>query len=153
MGMPALSERRWTRAEVLALPDDGKHYELVDGELLVTTTPQIQHQRVRQKFFLLVDDYVEYYQLGMVFAQPGDLSLDAGQVVHPDLFVIHRPPNVLTAEWEDVGIPLLVVEVLSPATARADKIVKRRAYQRAGVATYWIVDVDSGLVEVWIPEA
>jgi Uma2 family endonuclease len=46
---------------------------------------------------------------------------------------------------------LLVVEVLSPATARSDRITKRHRYQRCGVPTYWIVDLDARLVEVWTP--
>ena len=49
------------------------------------------------------------------------------------------------------GIPRLAVEILSPSTARSDRIVKRQRYQQAGVATYWIVDLDAGVVEVWRP--
>ena len=47
--------------------------------------------------------------------------------------------------------PLLAVEVLSPSTARADRTVKRRLYQRAGVPEYWIVDLEARLVERWRP--
>jgi Uma2 family endonuclease len=52
---------------------------------------------------------------------------------------------------EELGHPLLFVEVLSPSTARADRVLKRRRYQRHGVP-YWIVDVDARLVERWTPE-
>ncbi len=60
-----------------------------------------------------------------------------------------RPPR----EWDEYGIPLLVAEVLSPSTARHDRVTKRRLYQRTGVPTYWIVDLDARLVEVWTPGA
>ncbi len=50
-------------------------------------------------------------------------------------------------------MPTLVVEVLSPATARHDRLTKRRRYQRSGVPTYWIADLDARLVEVWTPSA
>jgi Uma2 family endonuclease len=46
---------------------------------------------------------------------------------------------------------MLAVEVISPSSARADRLTKRRLYQRRGVATYWIVDADARLVEVWHP--
>jgi len=51
--------------------------------------------------------------------------------------------------WPEFGIPLLVAEVLSPSTAKQDRITKRRRYQRSGVQTCWIVDLDARLVEVW----
>jgi hypothetical protein len=42
--MPAAVDRYWTRAEALALPEDGKRYELVHGELLVSPSPRNPHQ-------------------------------------------------------------------------------------------------------------
>lgn len=51
--------------------------------------------------------------------------------------------------WVEVGSLLLAVEVLSPATARADRHKKRRLYQRERVPEYWIVDIDAGLIERW----
>ena len=56
-------------------------------------------------------------------------------------------------EWDEFGVPILVVEVLSPSTAQFDRIKKRRLYQRVGVPVYWIVDLDARLVEVWTPDA
>jgi Uma2 family endonuclease len=153
MGMPALNERRWTRAEVLALPDDGQRYELVDGELLVSPAPRLRHQHVVQVLFRQIDPYVIRHRLGDTFGLPGDLTLNSGQVVQPDLFVVSDVLDPRTATWDEVGVPFLAVEVLSPSTARHDRIVKRMAYQRAGVATYWIVDTDSRLVELWTPDA
>jgi hypothetical protein len=47
----------------------------------------------------------------------------------------------------------LVVEVLSPTTARAHRFTKRRLYQEEGIPTYWIVDPDAHFVEVWTPDA
>jgi len=58
-----------------------------------------------------------------------------------------KPPRV----WEDYGVPLLVIEILSPSSARADRIVKRRRYQRTGVPEYWVVDLDARVVERWGP--
>src|SRR5690606_1396239 len=71
----------------------------------------------------------------------------------PDLFVVSRDAGMPPREWRDVGIPLLVIEVLSPSTARYDRVVKRLRFQRSGVPAYWIVDLDARIVEAWTPDA
>lgn len=83
---------------------------------------------------------------------PGDVTFSRHTVVEPDLFVVPRradgsPPR----DFSDVGRLLLAVGVLSPSTARADRHVKRVAYQKHGVPDYWIVDVANGVVECWRP--
>lgn len=148
MGMPAPSTN-WSREQVLALPDDGNRYELVDGELLVSPSPRRPHQEVVLELFRRVDAYVREHGLGAVYLAPADLDFLSGQLLQPDLFVASQRPS----EWADVGIPLLVAEVVSPSTARHDRITKRQLYQRAGVAVYWIVDLDARVVEVWTPDA
>jgi Uma2 family endonuclease len=151
MGMPDLA-KRWTRDEVLALPDDGNRYELVDGELLVSPSPRALHQLAVAAFYDRVKAYVSAHRLGTVLFSPADLDLRSGQLLQPDLFVLHPLPDRPFRDWADAGIPRLVVEVLSPSTARFDRVTKRRRFQRSGVPTYWIVDVDARLVEVWTPE-
>ena len=152
MGMSAVA-RHWTREEVLALPDDGNRYELVDGELLVSPAPRWRHQRAVGQLFLWIAQYLEDAHFpGTVLFSPADLDLDAGHLVQPDLFVVGEK-GCAVREWTDVHIPLLVAEVLSPSTARHDRVTKRRLYQRAGVPTCWIVDLDARLVEVWTPGA
>jgi len=54
--------------------------------------------------------------------------------------------------WSEISGLLLAVEVLSPWTARADRLVKRRLYQRERVGEYWIVDLDARVVERWRPD-
>jgi len=151
MGMPAT--RIWTRAEVLALPDDGQRHELVDGELLVTPSPRYAHQFGVGELHVLLVPYVRAHSLGRVSMSPADLDLQSGHLIQPDLFVASLVDGNLPQRWEDVGIPTLVVEVLSPSTAQVDRLIKRRLYQRVGVLTYWIVDLDGRVVEVWTPGA
>ena len=150
MGMPNLA-KTWTRDEVLALPDDGNRYELVDGELLVSPAPRLIHQAGVLGLFRLVDPYVSGNRVGMLMLSPADLDLRSGQLVQPDLFVVRAIADRRPARWEECGIPILVAEVLSASTARYDRITKRRRYQRSGVPIYWVVDVDARLVEVWTP--
>ncbi|MGE0554854.1 MAG: Uma2 family endonuclease [Gemmatimonadales bacterium] len=144
--------RRWTRAEVLALPDDGMRYELIDGELLVTPSPAGPHQRAVMALYDRVSAYVRAHRLGYTCVAPADLDLRGEQVAQPDLFVVPLVEDREPVEWPEFGIPMLIAEVLSPSTARYDRITKRRRYQRSGVGLYWIVDLDARLVECWRPD-
>ncbi len=152
MGMPDFA-RTWTRDDVLALPDDGNRYELVDGELLVSPSPRGLHQRAVASLFRSVDPYVRAHRLGAVCFAPADLDLRSGQLVQPDLFVGGLIDGRQPIEWTDFRIPILIAEVLSPSTARYDRVIKRRRYQRSGIPTYWIIDLDARVVEVWSPGA
>jgi Uma2 family endonuclease len=143
--------RRYTMDEVLALPEDGNRYELVDGELLVTPAPSFRHQRVVKRLCVALELYLERCREGAVLCiSPADISWNREQLVQPDLFVV--PAGEVTDSWSSIKTLLLAVEVVSPASARADRLAKRRLYQRQGVATCWIVDPDARLVEVWHPE-
>jgi Uma2 family endonuclease len=141
--------RVWTREDLHALPDDGNRYELVDGMLLVTPSPRYIHQFAVGELNDRLRTYAHTNRLGQVLASPADLDLQSGQLVQPDIFVLPIEPDRRLREWEEAGIPSLIVEVLSPSTARYDRVIKRQLYQRTGVPTYWIVDLDARLVEVW----
>jgi Uma2 family endonuclease len=150
MGMPEMA-RSWTREMVLALPDDGNRYELFGGELLVTPAPAPRHQFVVATLLRILGDFVTAQAVGRVLASPADVALDGEQLAQPDLFMIPGAPGPAPRAWAQLPLPILVVEVLSPSTARYDRQVKRRWFQRAGIAEYWIVDLDSRLVERWRP--
>ena len=150
MGMPDVV-RRWTREEVLALPDDGKRYELIDGELLVSPSPSRSHQLALAALYRRLDPYVRRHRLGTTLFAPADLDLARGYVVQPDLFVIPEFDIRKVLEWPDSGIPSFIAEILSPSTGLGDRKVKRPVYQGAGVGEYWIVDPDSRTVERWQP--
>ncbi len=147
MGMPETI--RWTREQVLNLPSDGNRYELVDGELIVSPSPAFRHQVVLGALYDALSPYVRSAGLGRVLWSPADLELEPGQLNQPDIFVL--PSTAFFERWEDVPLPLLVIEALSPSTARYDRGLKRRFYQRAGVPEYWIVDIEGGVVERWRP--
>ena len=151
--MPVTVARRWTVQEVLALPEEpGKRFEVVDGELLVSPSPRLRHQRGVRVLLRAIDTHVESHRLGEVLSSPADLDLRDGQLVQPDIFVVGYGPEERPEDWSEVGVPILVVEVLSPSTARYDRTLKRKLYQRTGVAEYWIVDLDARLIERWRPE-
>jgi Uma2 family endonuclease len=143
----------WTAEMVRQLPDDGNRYEVVHGELLVTPAPRLSHQLLVSRLAVAVARYLEHEPVGIMLTSPADISWGRRDVlVQPDVFVI--PPNeARTGDWTRLRSLLLVVEVLSPSTARADRFTKRRRYQEAGVPLYWIVDGEEQRVEVWTPDA
>lgn len=147
MAMP--QPARWTREQVLDLPDDGNRYELFDGTLVVTPSPAAPHQGV---IALLLDRLVPYLaaeRVARVMTSPADLRLDGRQVAQPDIFVLPGP--TLPRTWDAAPLPLLAIEVISPSSARYDRAFKRRYYQRAGVPEFWVVDPDARMVERWRP--
>ena len=150
MVMPEMA-RSWTREMVLALPDDGNRYELLGGELLVTPAPKPRHQLVVGALLERLSLYARTQHVGYALASPADLSLGGDQLVQPDVFVVARTGAGVPEHWSEAPSPLLVVEVLSPSTARYDRQVKRRWFQRAGIPEYWIVDPDARQVERWRP--
>jgi Uma2 family endonuclease len=151
MGMAAPTY--WTADMVRALPDDGKRYEVVYGELLVTPSPRSRHQIIVSRLHAELFRYLEREPVGVVLSSPADVSWGLSDVlVQPDLFVA-RADELRTEDWSQIRNLLLVIEVLSPSTARADRFAKRRRYQDAGVPVYWIVDCDERAIEVWMPTA
>ena len=151
MGMPqTLDPVYWTADMVRALPDDGNRYELVHGELLVTPAPGAWHQEVAGRLFVALTAYLEREPVGHALFSPADISWGADTLVQPDVFVVDLA-EARTLDWRAMRTLRLVAEVLSPSSARFDRFTKRRRYQEAGVATYWIVDPDARAVEVWTP--
>lgn len=149
MGMPATARPLWTRRMVLALPDDGNRYELFAGELLVTPAPTLRHQLAVSLFYDLVAPYATAQGTGRTLTSPADLHLGGEQLSQPDLFVLPAIPD--DGAWESAPNPVLIVEVVSPSTAHADRFEKRRRFQRVGIPEYWIVDLDARAVERWRP--
>jgi Uma2 family endonuclease len=152
MGMAATPHQVTTLEEFFALPEDtSRRHELLDGLYVVSPPPSLRHQRAVMAFYERLRPGLTDRPDFEMFPLPGDIVLGARTVVEPDLFVIRRPPSP-DVHWREVGLPVLAVEVLSRSTAARDRGIKRGLYQRAGVPEYWIVDLDSRLVERWRPE-
>lgn len=142
----------WTVEMLRDLPDDGKRYEIIDGELLVSPAPRLRHQQTLVELLMRLHPYLRATGAGYAYVAPADVDFSRTAVVEPDLFVVPlvngRPPDA----FHEVRRLLLAVEVLSPSTALYDRQVKRRLYQRERVPEYWIVDCDARLIERWRPD-
>ena len=143
----------FSAAAVRALPDDGKRYETVHGELLVTPTPGVAHQVVQGRLFLILGHYLAGHGLEQLLSSPADISWGDDSLVQPDLFVAELDASIASRRWSDIRTLHLVIEILSPSSVRADRFTKRRLYQEQRIPVYWIVDIERRQVEVWTPEA
>ena len=136
---------------VRAMPDDGNRYETVHGELLVTPAPRLWHQAIVTRLTVDLYRYLEAQPVGIALHSPADISWSEDTLVQPDVFVADLD-QARTLDWLEVKTLLLVIEVLSPSTARYDRFTKRRLYQEVEIPAYWIVDPDRRLVEQWTPD-
>ena len=127
-----------TADDFFALPDDGKRYEVLAGELYVNPPPAFSHQDVAKRLFRQLYEFFEGKGVGEVFFAPLGVVLSQHDVAEPDLIVVDDPSQFSQRGIE--GPPLLVVEILSPSNARHDRVTKAARYLALGVEHYWIVD-------------
>jgi Uma2 family endonuclease len=138
-----------TYRDYAALPDDGKRYELYDGELVELTSPTLRHQRAIRHLVGILDRHVRTQNLGEVIPAPFDVILSETTVVQPDIvFVARDRVRVLTDRGIE-GPPTLAVEVLSPSTAVRDRGRKKALYARHGVPYLWLVDPSDESLEAY----
>jgi len=135
--------------------DDGERWELIDGvPYNMTPAPNRAHQKISGELFRQFANFL----IGkpcLVYAAPFDVRLpeedeslsDISTVVQPDISVVCDSAKLDDAGC--VGAPDLIVEILSPSTARRDRKEKFIRYERAGVKKYWLVDPDSKTVTVF----
>jgi Uma2 family endonuclease len=138
-----------TYADLAATPADGKRYELLEGEIYVTAAPRLRHQQVVGNLYLLLAGPVRRLGLGEVFFAPLDVILANITVIEPDLVYVDASRLDHISDRGIEGAPTLVIEVLSPSTAAADRGVKRQISARYGIPHYWVVDPDVRLIETY----
>jgi Uma2 family endonuclease len=130
----------WTLEELHSLPDDGNKYELIRGELFVTPAPAVGHETVLSRLVEVLLPYVKAHRLGSVYSSKPVIRRE-GSETQPDLVV--GPRLDPRASWDDIPLPILVVEVASPTTRRRDRDQKRSFYMELGIPEYWMIDPES----------
>jgi Uma2 family endonuclease len=143
---------RWTSADLAALPDDGKRYEIVDGELFVAKQPHWDHQFASLRIAALLQAWSDETNAGMANVAPGVIFTEEDDVA-PDVVWVseERLDAALDTDGKLHAAPDLAVEVLSPGVTnqRRDREAKLKLYSTRGVREYWIVDWRMRQVEVY----
>jgi Uma2 family endonuclease len=143
---------RWTSADLDVLPDDGKRYEIIDGELYVSRQPHWHHQLACLNLLTALHGWNAQTRAGVVNMAPGVIFADDDDVAPDGVWISHaRRATALRPDGHLHAAPELVIEVLSPGSAneRRDREAKRKLYSRRGVLEYWIVDWRTQQVEVY----
>lgn len=141
--------RRWTYAEYARLPDDGKRYEVIAGELSVSPSPGPMHQKALMRLSTALDQFTQEHGLGEMYHGPINVLLSSTDYLVPDLvFVRAERTGIITRRGIEAA-PDLVIEAISPSTAMRDRGPKRERYAHFGVPLYWVVDVELRHIEVY----
>src|SRR2546430_2565320 len=138
-----------TYADYCALPDDGLRHENKIGLLFAEPSPRRAHQKAVGNLHAILHAWVRAHGLGEVYVAPFDVILDPRTTVEPDLVFVAGERLDIIAERGVEGAPDLLVEVLSPGTARRDRVRKLNAYARYGVRHYWLLDPEAKTVEAF----
>ena len=136
-----------TYDDYCAIPEDGRRYELHDGEISVTPSPNISHHRAQRALYDLLGFHVARRGSGELFFAPVDVILDRSTVVQPDIAFVESSRAAIVTARAIEGPPRLVIEVLSPSNSRVDRVTKFALYARFGVPHYWIVDPVARTIE------
>jgi Uma2 family endonuclease len=143
---------RWTSADLELMPDDGRRYEIIDGELYMSKQRRWFHKYVCGKIVAKLDNWSEKTGLGDVNFAPGVIFAEDDDVA-PDVVWISkaRLATVLESDGKLHTAPELVIEVLSPGSAneRRDREAKLKLYSQRGVSEHWIVDWRARQIEVY----
>ena len=129
----------WTYEDLFSLPDDGRRYEIIEGELYEMPAPNLVHATVVMNLIALLLPIVSSLD-GRLFTAPLDVFFQGADPVQPDIVVILPGWSGNLPLRGPEGAPDLLIEVLSPANRGHDLLTKRALYARAGVREYWIVD-------------
>jgi Uma2 family endonuclease len=142
----------FTSADLGLMPDDGKRYEIIEGELYVSRQPTTEHQYTCTRLCRFLDEWNDQTNQGVVLIAPGLIFAEDDDVA-PDVIWISRErlANAVDQAGHLRVAPELVIEVLSlgAANERRDREIKLKLYSRRGVWEYWIVDGMRRQVEVY----
>jgi Uma2 family endonuclease len=152
--MSAKIEPLLTIADLDLMPDDGNRYEIFEGELFVSRSPGLTHQRVLVNLVGLLLDYLKQNPVGELIPTPGVILDDLNGAIPDIVFLTNQQVGSIGSAERIYEAPTLVIEIVSPGkeNARRDREVKRQVYGQHGVKEYWIADPEKRSLEIYRPE-
>lgn len=149
--MSAQIEPLMTIADLDAMPDDGNRYEIIEGELFVSCSPSLTHQRTFGNLFVRISNCLAQNPIGEVFATPGVIFSELSGVIPDIIFISNERRDEIASGERVYGAPDLIIEIVSPGSEneRRDRVAKRQLYGKHGVKEYWVVDPQQRTVEIY----
>src|SRR5207248_4555165 len=138
--VPGPPQGQWTYADWEELPDDGNRYEIIDGVLYMTTAPSSFHQWIVNRLERHITIPAEDQGLAFAFPAPIGVIMPGCDPVQPDFVVVLASRAAIIRDRRIMGVPDVIVEILSPGNTAYDQQVKYEAYARAGVPEYAVVN-------------
>jgi Uma2 family endonuclease len=140
-----------TIADLEATPDDGNRYELIDGEILVSSAPSYFHQSVLIRIVKAFILYLDKRPLGEILPGVGVIFDDYNGVIPDLVFLTHDRRRKIVGAGRLRAAPEIAIEILSPGASnvRRDRNIKLSLYSERGVGEYWIVDPEDHAVEIY----
>lgn len=149
----ALAHNRYTAFEdYINLKEESvERLEYIDGVICMSPSPSIKHQLISSNLHTEFGIFLKGKKC-KVFAAPTDIQLSIGdiedkKIVIPDLSIICDQNNFTDNRY--VGVPTLIVEILSPSNQAHDLVTKFNLYMKYGVKEYWIINPMKQAVTVY----
>lgn len=139
-----------TLEDLAATPDDGRIYELLNGEIIVSAAPTFRHQLVLQVLYQSLYGWTQEHDGGIAMIAPTDVVLNDANALQPDLFVLMDDNRGEIVNGKFNGVPDLAVEIISPTSRSRDATVKAMRYALAGVREFWLADPDLRTLNIFI---
>lgn len=135
--------------EMLFDDDDNYYYEIINGEMIQKSAPAPMHQRICRKLIVILDQFITEKKLGEIFQSPIDVYLDEYNKPQPDLVFISNEKKSIITNDGIMGVPDVIIEIISPSSILRDRIEKKNLYERMGVSEFWLVDPHYSAIEIY----
>ena len=116
-------------------------YEIIGGEKFMSPAANPFHGSIIDELHTTLNNYMRRNKCGRAFTDNIDVHFPDGNIFKPDLVIV-KAENASIIDWKKgiLGVPDMVVEVLSKSTMRRDITIKKDVYEKNGVKEYWIID-------------
>ena len=140
---------KYTYQDLLTTPDDRNRYEIFEGNLIATPSPNEAHQSASMNLSLLLGSHIKRYNLGKIYTAPFDVCFDNETVIEPDLLFVSKERLSIVERQRVNGAPDLIIELLSPKAEDRDRGFKFRRCAQEGVKEFWLVDPEKQVIEIY----